>query len=133
MIQTLNAVGSISTIRLDFIKEHAEGIMKASPIGYVKDAKLRGSLFNSDDVSGLVSSVDTGFWVDHAEPLEALKRARDRVDWPLGDSHDGHEFLLVLEARRRSRSRSQSIELLKSSPNASSRSAAELALRTHTI
>ncbi|MCJ1231557.1 hypothetical protein MMC12_008234 [Toensbergia leucococca] len=63
---------SINTVRLDFIKEHAEEIMKASPVRYVKEAKLRGRLFYPEDVSGLVSSVDTGFWVDHTEPLEAL-------------------------------------------------------------
>ncbi len=82
--------------------------MKASPIRYVKDAKLRGSLFNSEDARGLVSSVDTGFWVDHTEPLETLVWAQEIVDWPLGELHDGHEFLLILEARRRTRSRSRS-------------------------
>ena len=104
----LNNIGSIHTVQLDFIKEYAEKIMKTSPIRYVKDAKLRGSLFKSEDTSGLVSSVETGFWVDHTEPLEALAWARDLVDWPLGELHDGHEFLLVLEARRRTRSRSRS-------------------------
>ena len=82
--------------------------MRASPIRYVQDAKLRGSLFNPEDASGLVSSVDTGFWIDHTEPLEALAWARDIGDWPLGDLHNGHEFLLVLEARRRTRSTARS-------------------------
>ena len=103
----LNIIGSINTVRLDFIKEHAEEIMRASPIRYVKDAKLRGSVFSPEDANGLVSSVDTGFWVDHTEPIEALAWARDVVDWPLGELHDGHEFLLILEVRRR-RSRSTS-------------------------
>ena len=113
---TLNVIGSINTVRLDFIKEHAEAIMKASPIRYVKDAKLCGSLFNPEDTSGLVSSVDTGFWVDHTEPLEALAWARDIVDWPLGELHDGHEILLVLEIRRRTRSRSRSTSTPKALP-----------------
>lgn len=78
--------------------------MKASPIRYVKEAKLRGSLFNPEDASGLVSSVDTSFWIDHTEPLEALVRAREAIEWPLGELNDGHEFLLILEARKRSRS-----------------------------
>ncbi|KAL2046626.1 hypothetical protein ABVK25_011665 [Lepraria finkii] len=99
---------SINTVRLEFIKEHAEEIMRASPIRYVKDAKVCGSLFNPEDTSGLVSSVDTGFWVNHTEPLEALAWAKDIVDWPLGELHDGHEFLLVLEVRRRTRSTSRS-------------------------
>ena len=105
----LNVTGSINTVRLDFIKEHAEEMMKASPIRYVKEAKLRVRLFNPEDIDGLVSSVDTDFWVDHNEPLKVLGWARDTVDWPLGELHDGHEFLLVLENRRRDRSRSRSI------------------------
>lgn len=108
MNPTLNVLGSINTVRLDFIKVHAEEIMKASPIAYVRDAKLRGSLFNPEDASGLVSSVDTSFWIDHTEPLEALEWVRDTVDWPLGELHDGHEFLLLLEVRHRTRSKSLS-------------------------
>ncbi len=75
--------------------------MEASPIRYVRNAKLRGSLFHPDDASEVVSSVDTDFWVDHTEPVAALARARRTADWPLGELHDGHEFLLVFEARRR--------------------------------
>ena len=71
----LKITGHISKVRLDSIKDHAENIMKASPIRYVRDAKLRGSLFHPDDASELVSSVDTDFWVDHTEPLAALARA----------------------------------------------------------
>ena len=82
--------------------------MKVSPIRYVRDAKVRGGLFDSEDGAGLVSCVDTGFWVDHAEPLEALARARGGGDWPLGELHDGHEFLLVVEARGRTRAKSRS-------------------------
>ena len=80
--------------------------MEASPVRYVKDAKLHGSLFDPGDTSGLVSCVDTGFFVDHNEPLEALAWVREAMDWPLGELFDGHEFLLILEARRRFRSKS---------------------------
>ena len=51
---------------------------------------------------------DTGFWVDHTERLETLAWAKDIVNWLLGELHDGHEFLLVLEVRPRTRSTSQS-------------------------
>ena len=78
--------------------------MKASPIGYVKDAKLRGSVFSPDDNSGLVSCVDSGFFVDHTEPLEALAWVREWMEWPLGELLDGHEFVLIFETRSRSRS-----------------------------
>jgi hypothetical protein len=103
------AFGShINYIPLEFIKENAGSIMKASPIRYIREAKLRGSLFDPEDSSGLVSSVDTGFFVDHEEPLSALTWLRQSTDWPLGELLDGVEFILVLEARRR-RSRSPSL------------------------
>lgn len=57
---------------ISFIRDNAEAIMKVSPISYVKDAELRGSLFAPQDMSGAVSSVYTKFFVDHTEPLEAL-------------------------------------------------------------
>lgn len=53
-----------------------------------------------EHTSGIVSCVYTNFWVDHTEPLEALGRVRETTNWPLGDLHDGHEFLLIIEARR---------------------------------
>lgn len=80
--------------------------MKESPISYVKEAEIHGSLFDSEDTSGAISSVNTNFFVDHTEPLEALAEVRERLDWPLGELLDGYEFLLVLEGRPdRSRSR----------------------------
>ena len=84
------------------MKAHAESIMNVSPVEYVRDAKLAGSLFDPKDTTGRVYS---GFFVDHREPLEALAWVRDTMEWPLGDLFDGHEYLLILEARRRSRSR----------------------------
>ena len=44
-----------------------------------------------------MSSVDTGFWVNHIELFETLAWAQEIVDWRLGELHDGHEFLLILE------------------------------------
>ncbi len=104
----LNTLGSISTVQLDFLKQYARDILKASPIPYVKDARVCGSLFDPYDSSGLVSSADTDFWIDHTETLEALTWARETANWPLGDLHDGHEFLLVLEVKHRLRPRSRS-------------------------
>lgn len=81
--------------------------MKASPVRYVRDAALRGTLFHPADATGAVSSVDTNFFVDHAEPLQALTWVRQSLDWPLGELLDGYEFLLILPARRRDRMRSR--------------------------
>lgn len=103
----LTVVDTINAVKLGFIGDHAEGIMKASPISYVKDAELRGSLFGTEGTDGAVSCVDTDFFVDHTEPLEALALVRETVDWPLGELLDGHEYILILEARRRARSTSR--------------------------
>ncbi|KAL5894805.1 hypothetical protein ACKVWC_000024 [Pyricularia oryzae] len=99
----------IEKISLRLIKEDGDAIMKASPVAYIKEATLCGSLINADDQSGLVLGVNTSFYVDHTEPLEALKTVREDWAWPFGDLPDGHEYLLILEGRGlRSRSRSSS-------------------------
>lgn len=69
--------------------------MKVSPVEYVRDAKLRGSLFDSKDTSGLVCCVDSGFFVDHEEPLEALALVRESMEWPLGELFDNYEPMLT--------------------------------------
>ncbi|CAJ2508386.1 Uu.00g134120.m01.CDS01 [Anthostomella pinea] len=98
---------TIEKVPLDFIAENADLLMKSSPIRYIHDAKLCGSLFNTEDSTGLVSGVDTGFFVDHGEPLEALSLVRETWNWPLGELPDGHEYLLIVQGKhRRSRSRS---------------------------
>jgi hypothetical protein len=66
-------------------------------------------------MSGVVSSVYTKFFVDHTEPLEALAWVREGLEWPLGELFDGYEFLLMMEVRRRDRSRSRSVSRPKSS------------------
>ncbi|KAK3174280.1 hypothetical protein OEA41_001524 [Lepraria neglecta] len=94
------AFGSgINTVAVGFIRDNAEAIMESSPISYVKDAELRGSLFNPEDTSGVISSVYTQFFVDHTEPLEALAWVREGLDWPLGELLDGYEFLLMIELK----------------------------------
>jgi hypothetical protein len=95
-------------LRLDFIRKHAAAVMEASPVDYVRNAIRCGSLFDTGEAKGAVSSVYTKFFVDHTEPLEALAWIRDGLDWSLGELLDGHEFLLLLEVRRRDRSRSRS-------------------------
>ncbi|KAM0343898.1 hypothetical protein ACHAPU_008061 [Fusarium lateritium] len=92
---------SIENLSLSFIREHAEGAMEASPIGYVKEAILSGSLFHTTAYGGLISGVDTGFFVDHEEPLNALEHVRAVRNWPLGDLPDGHEYLVLIPAKPR--------------------------------
>ncbi|TWU71603.1 hypothetical protein ED733_003298 [Metarhizium rileyi] len=92
---------AIEHVSLDFIGEHSRAIMEKSPIQYVKEAVVRGTLFNQEDSSGLISGVDTGFFVDHEEPLQALQQVRDNHSWPLGTLPDGHEYLLIVCAKKR--------------------------------
>ncbi|KAI0203073.1 hypothetical protein F4808DRAFT_458296 [Astrocystis sublimbata] len=99
---------TIEKVSLDFIRQNASTLMKASPIPYVKDAKLCGRLFDVNNID-MVSGVDTDFFVDHEEPLQALDLIQQQWLWPLGNLPDGHEFLLLLQGkRRRSRSHSSS-------------------------
>ncbi|KAF3063906.1 hypothetical protein GL218_02569 [Daldinia childiae] len=97
---------TIERVSLNFIAKNAASIMEASPISYIRDSALRGSLFDNKDSTGLVSGVDTKFFVDHDEPLEVLNKVRGLWDWPLGELLDGHEYLLIIQGRRR-RSKSQ--------------------------
>ncbi|CAG8413284.1 unnamed protein product [Penicillium salamii] len=72
-------------ISLDLIQQHAREIISTE--------------------SGLVSGVNTRFFVDHVEPLEALEEVKAKWHWPLGELEEGHEFLMILQARLRCSSR----------------------------
>ena len=77
----------------------ARRIMDSCPVTYVKEAKLRGDLFEPDAAEGVICCADTNFWVDHAEPLEVLKAVKERnLGWPFGDLPDGHEFVVIVKA-----------------------------------
>ena len=92
--------GTIERVSLDYIVTQADAILKSSPIPYIRDAKPHGTLF--EDESEMVSGVDTRFFVDHDEPNAALEAIKDDLPWPLGDLAEGHEFLLIIQQRRRS-------------------------------
>ncbi|KAI9761990.1 MAG: hypothetical protein M1835_008098 [Candelina submexicana] len=89
----------LQSVQMEVVRDYAKVVIEASPARYVRDATLRGSLFQPKDATGAVSSVDTNFWVNHTEPLAALASVRGVSDWPLGDLLDGHKFLLILEAK----------------------------------
>ncbi|KAJ5251126.1 hypothetical protein N7489_001536 [Penicillium chrysogenum] len=92
---------TIEKISLDFIRRKAHRTMKSSPIPYIQNATLRGTIFQPEDTSGMVSGVNTGFFVDHEEPQKVLQAVRGNWQWPLGDLPDGHEYLLVMPAKHR--------------------------------
>ena len=80
-------------------REHARSIMSCCPVGYIREAKCKGSLFEDGQTnSGVVSCANTGFYVDHTEPLEALEIIkREGISWPLGTLPDGCEFLIFVK------------------------------------
>jgi hypothetical protein len=86
-----------NVVNTAFIRDNAQKILDAATVGYLKSAKLRGSLFQENAHPGVISSIYTEFFVDHKEPLEALEnfKAAGR-GWCLGELLDGHEFLLIL-------------------------------------
>lgn len=99
-IQTLlRACGSsLETYEHGMAKKHARAMMRSCPAEYVCTAQLRGSVFDQvHSIDGAVSCADTGFYVDHGEPLAALGDLQARgVEWPFGHLPDGCEFLAVL-------------------------------------
>ncbi|OJD21471.1 hypothetical protein ACJ73_07186 [Blastomyces percursus] len=97
----------IEKVPLGLIEGNAKAVIEASPIPYIRNAKLCGTLFNPEDSTGLICGVNTGFFVDHEEPLEVLETVRQNWQWPLGNLPDGHEYLLILPGKHR-RSRSSS-------------------------
>jgi len=86
----------IESIDLTYCRENAKQIIEASPVDYVRGMKLCGSLFEAGCTSGAISTVFTGFYVDHTEPLAALQVFKDAGKWPLGELIEGHEFLVIL-------------------------------------
>ncbi|KAJ6013285.1 Acyl-CoA N-acyltransferase, partial [Penicillium herquei] len=92
--------GAIERLPLKYIATNASSILKSSPIQYIRDAKVHGTLFG--DESAMISGVDSGFFVDHDEPNAALEEVKTDLQWPLGDLAEGHEFLLLIQQRRRS-------------------------------
>ncbi|KAM3532251.1 hypothetical protein NHJ13051_000237 [Beauveria bassiana] len=79
---------TVEKVSLDFISKNAQGVMRESPIPYIRDAKLCGTIFDDNDSTGLVSGVNTEFFVDHEKPMQALKIIRESLQWPLGELPD---------------------------------------------
>jgi hypothetical protein len=80
----------------EFIHANIRPILTSTPVEYLKTAELRGKLFEEEPREpGTICCIDTSFYVDHTEPLEALMEFND---WPLGELPEGHEFLILVEA-----------------------------------
>ena len=96
-------------IDLKFIADHAKDVIRACNVPYLSNAQLVGSIFNAesslniDDNEQRLSLIKTDFFVDHEEPLTALKNLPKK--WILGPLLDGCEFFVVLPTTSVRRSR----------------------------
>ncbi|KAF2711662.1 hypothetical protein K504DRAFT_500317 [Pleomassaria siparia CBS 279.74] len=107
IMATLRAFGrGIENFDFSFAKLHGRGLMASSPVMYVKTATLKGTAFSNERKTEDEQSVRedciccafTDFWVDHKEPLEALRSVEEEgVHWPLGKLPEGCEFLVLFE------------------------------------
>ena len=99
---------TLSALDLDFTRTHAPRILAASPVEYIRRAKLRGSLFSNNhggeqdeggvQEDGSVCVADSGFWVDHTEPMAVLGSVREGRGWPLGELPEGCEWLVLVRS-----------------------------------
>lgn len=97
--------GGIEEFDFESTKTLAQVITASSPVSYVRDALLTGSIFedkrDEKTMDGVVSCADTKFYVDHDEPEQALEATCQKgVEWPFGRLPDGHEFLAIVEDAR---------------------------------
>lgn len=88
---------SMSLFDENFIRTHITRIINLCNIPYLIDKPLIGSLFQQirqpgDDVR---LQINTEFYIDHAEPLEALSNLPVDVEWSLGSLLEGCEFIVV--------------------------------------
>ncbi|RMZ69554.1 amp-binding enzyme [Pyrenophora seminiperda CCB06] len=100
ILAALRAWGrGIEKVDMNMVKEHSAGVMTSSPVKYVREAKLKGSVFGvvNDSDDGTVCCADTQFWVDHTEPLAAVAEVKKRGIWPFGELPDGCEFLVLVK------------------------------------
>lgn len=91
---------SISNVNLEFIRKHASQVLGGSNIDYLYSTKLHGSLFaDEDEDDGTICCVETEFFMEHEEALQALDYLENRRGerWPLGDLLEGVEFVLLVE------------------------------------
>ncbi|KAL1603762.1 hypothetical protein SLS60_005352 [Paraconiothyrium brasiliense] len=100
ILAALRAFGrGVEEVDLGMARVHAQGIIDASPVEYVRGAKLTGTLFGIG--SGMESGTccaDTSFWVDHTEPLTALQQVKGRgVQWPFGELPEGCEYIVLVK------------------------------------
>jgi len=95
-----NAKVQVGAINTDFIGQHVKDIFSVTPIEYLKNIKLHGSLLE-DSPPDIVSSIYAEFIVDRKESLEAFQGIQGCKALVLGNLLDGHEFLINLSVAKK--------------------------------
>ncbi|KAL2067022.1 hypothetical protein VTL71DRAFT_1446 [Oculimacula yallundae] len=86
----------LQDINFQYMRAEAKKVMATCPVTYVREAKLRGNLFEDGEADGAICCADTQFWVDHQEPdIAHFLLKRNGISWPLGELPEGHEYLLM--------------------------------------
>ncbi|KAG9235705.1 hypothetical protein BJ875DRAFT_373693, partial [Amylocarpus encephaloides] len=65
-------LAATKVFRGKYIKVLYYRIIEASPIGYIKDTKLCGSIFSSSNTNDLISYINLGFFINYTKLLKAL-------------------------------------------------------------
>lgn len=86
-------MGNIDT---NFIAQNATRVLASSPVSYLKTSEPRGSLFQNESESDVVSSIATKFPTNHAEPLAVLEKFVSEGRWRLGNLEENDEFLVIV-------------------------------------
>jgi hypothetical protein len=82
----------------EFIRTHLSRIISLCAVPYVVNQPLIGSLIQcpqSSIESGPRMLINTEFYIDHTEPLEALSNLPVDIKWPLSTLLEGHEFIVL--------------------------------------
>ena len=85
----------VSDIDLDFIRRNAAKALESSTVQYLRNAQVRGSLFE-EATDGSISVANTEYFIDHEEPDAILRYYVEKKQWPLGTLKEGHEFAVIM-------------------------------------
>lgn len=107
----------LEALDLSFIRTRAQNVLATCPVEYISRTRVRGVLFADHpasaqdegrvDEDGSVCVADSGFWVDHTEPMGVLAGVRMAREWPFGELSEGCEWLVLVKSSQENNERGQ--------------------------
>ena len=89
---------SVEEMDLHLLRTQAAPCMAYSPVRYIREGKMNGSLWGLGDTTG-VATLDTTFLVERQGMREAMRSMTERGrQWPLGGLPEGHEWVCMVKA-----------------------------------